>query len=300
MEWGLLATMLPTQAQIKTAVVTMVVIFVYFFINRKITQFRTKRRLTRELAHHDNFAYGLSYAGSIFAFVVIASDILNGLSFNDLMTDSLYAAVFAALAVMFLELGRYIHDNHILFSFDEGQAINQKNVAGAFVDNAAMIANAVCITAIYHWSGAQSYKDLPIMILMFCFCQIMLLMVARWREHQYAKANQGESMQRSLRHENLSMSIYYAGYLIAGALAIKTGSHLSSYQPDNVITNIIHFIVASFVVMLLTAVLSSIGSKIVLANIDSDIEISHQDNIGIATIEFVVTIAMALVLLKVF
>lgn len=300
MDLGFFNSLMPTSEQIKTTLLTIVVVFIYFFVNRAITQFRTKRRLTRELAQHDNFAYGLSYAGSIFAFVLIASELLLGLTFEDVASDSLHAAVYAALAVVFLELGRYVHDRHILFNFDENQAINQRNVAGAFVDSASVIANAICIIAVYHWSGADELRDLPVILLMFSICQVMLLMLTRWREYQYAKANQGESMQRTLSQENLALSIYYAGFLIAGALAIKTGAHISHYRPEEFISNVVNFVLASTAVMAATAILSALGSKIVLARIDSDVEISHQDNVGIATIEFAITIAIALVLLKIF
>lgn len=300
MNSGLIEGLTPSSEQIKTILLTLTVVFVYFFVNRLITQYRTKRRLTHELAQNDNFAYGLSYAGSIFAFVLMASELFRGLSFADMTADSIHALVYAVLAVLFLELGRYIHDRHILFNFDENKAINQRNIAGAFVDSASVIANAICIVAIYHWSGADALNDLPIIILMFCICQAMLLMITRWREYQYAKTNQGESMQRTLSHENLSLSIYYAGFLIAGALAIKTGSHISHYRPEEFVSNVVNFILASTGVMIATAILSALGSKIVLAKIDADVEINHQDNVGIATIEFAVTVAIALVLLKIF
>ncbi len=300
MDLSFINQLIPSNEQVKTILLTFTLVFLYFFVNRKITQYRTKRHLTVELAKHDNFAYGLSYAGSIFGFVLIASEVLSGLSFNDVRSDTLHGIVYALLAVVFVELGRYIHDRHILFNFDENNAINHRNIAGAVVDSASVIANAICIIAIYYWSGANSFGDLPITLLMFCLSQAMLLMITRWRESQYAKANQGESMQRMLSQGNLSLSIYYAGFLIAGALAIKTGAHISHYDGAEVVSDVINFVLASTAIMILTALLSALGSKIVLANIDADIEINHQDNVGIALIEFAVTIAIALILLKVF
>jgi hypothetical protein len=300
MDLGYSVTSLLTSTQLKTTLVTLVIVFIYFWINRRITQFRTHRSLTIELAQHDNFAYGLSYAGSIFAFVLVASEVFRGLSFSDPVADIVHTLVYATLSIVFLELGRYIHDRHILFNFDENKAINQKNVAGAVVDAASMITNAICIIAIYQWSGVNTLDDLPIIILMFLICQAQLMMLARWREYRFARSNQGESMQRTLSYENLSLSVFYAGYLIAAALAIKTGSYISDYQPSNMTSNVASFFLASTGIMVATVMLSALGSKIVLAKINSNVEISHQDNVGIATIEFAVIVSFALVLLRVF
>ncbi|NQZ11779.1 MAG: DUF350 domain-containing protein [Algicola sp.] len=291
---------LVTIAQIKTTLITLTIVYVYFVLNRYITQYRTKRRLTQELAQHDNFAYGLSYAGSIFAFVLMASEVFPGVSFTDPLADTVHAVVYALLALIFLELGRFIHDRHILFNFDENKAINQKNVAGAIIDAASVIANAICVVAIYHWTGANTLDDLPIIILMYLICQVQLLMLTRWREYRYARVNQGESMQRTLSYENTSLSIQHAGYLIAGALAIRTTSHISYYLPSQITSNVASFILVSTAVMVATIVFSGLASKIVLAKINSNVEISHQDNVGIATIEFSVLVAISMVLLRVF
>ncbi|MFT5163705.1 MAG: hypothetical protein ACI9FJ_002302 [Alteromonadaceae bacterium] len=286
--------------KIKTTLITLVIVFIYFFINRWITQYRTGRKLNKELALLDNFAYGLSYAGSIFAFVLIAGEVFRGLSFEDLFADSIHALIYAALAVAFMEMGRYIHDHHILFNFDENKAINQKNIAGAFVDAASIIANAICIIAIYHWSGANTMDDLLIIIIMFFITQAYFLLLARWREYRYAKANQGDSMQRTLSYENLSLSIHYSGYLIAGALNIKTASQITHYLPAEITTNVLAFFLYGSCFMIANIAFAFIGSKIVLNHINADVEINHQDNVGIATVEFTIIVSLALMIMKVF
>lgn len=286
--------------QLKTTLVTIVIVFIYFFINRWITQYRTGRKLNKELALLDNFAYGLSYAGSIFAFVLIAGEVFRGLSFEDLFADSVHAMIYAGLGVIFMEMGRYIHDHHILFNFDENDAINHKNIAGAFVDAASVIANAICIIAIYHWSGANTMDDLLIIIIMFFIAQAYLLGLTRWREYRYARANQGDSMQRTLTYENLSLSIHYAGYLLAGALAMKTASQVTRYIPSEITTNVMSFFLHSLFFFIVNVMVAFVGSKIVLSHINADVEINHQDNVGIATVEFTIVVAIALMLMKIF
>ncbi|MFT4925712.1 MAG: hypothetical protein ACI8WB_001807 [Phenylobacterium sp.] len=286
--------------QLKITLVTLVIVFIYFFINRWITQYRTGRKLNQELAHFDNFAYGFSYAGSIFAFVLIAGEILRGLSFDDLLADSIHALIYAGLAMAFMEMGRFIHDRYILANFDENKAINHKNIAGAFVDAASIIANATCIIAIYHWSGANTMDDLLIIIIMFFISQAYLLVLARWREYRYAKKNQGDSMQRTLTYENQSLSIHYAGYLIAGSLAVKTASQVTRYVPSEIATNIIGFFALSGAIISANIFFAYIGSKIALHHINADVEINHQDNVGIATVEFTIIVSIGLMIMKVF
>jgi uncharacterized membrane protein YjfL (UPF0719 family) len=286
--------------RLKTTTITLVIVFIYFFINRRITQYRTGRKLNKELAQKDNIAYGLSYAGSTFAFVLIASEVLRGLRFDDWLNDGLHALVYAGLAVVFMELGRYIYDHHILAKFDENNAINHKNIAGAFVDAANMVANALCIIAIYRWNGADNMDDLLVITIMFFLSQFQLLLITRWREFRYARINQGGSLQNTLSYENLSLSIHYAGYLLAMALAINTASQLSHYIPHELATNVLSFFVLSAGFMLATIVFAAIGSKIVLARIDTDIEIDQQDNTGIAAVEFAIIVSIGLMLMKVF
>ncbi len=286
--------------QLKITLVTLVIVFIYFFINRWITQYRTERKLNKELAYRDNFAYGLSYAGSIFGFVLIAGEVFRGLQFDDLFADSIHALIYGALAVAFMELGRFIHDRYILFGFDENSAINHKNIAGAFVDAASVIANAICIIAIYDWSGANTMDDLLVIIIMFFIAQAYLLTLARWREFRYAQLNQGDSMQRTLCYENLSLSIHYAGYLLAGALAIKTSSQITHYMPSEITTNVLWFFFFAISFMAANILFAYIGSKIVLTHINADVEINHQDNVGIATVEFTIMVSLGLMLMKIF
>ena len=284
-------------AELKAILITLTIVLVYFAINRSITHYRTHRKLNQELAEYDNFAYGLSYAGSIFAFVFIAGAVFGQHSFGDPLQDSFHITLYAILTIGCVEAGRFIHDRFILRYFDENKAINHKNTAGAFIDAASVITNAICVVAIFNWSGPHTIADVVTVISLYLICQLQLLLLTRWREYRYAKNNQGESMQRTLGYENLALSIQHAGYLIAGALAIKITTFLLLYSPGAFFDNISGFVLVGTLVMIFTVIFAAVGSNIVLRGINIESEIGFQDNVGIATVEFSVLVSTALVLL---
>jgi len=279
---------------LRTIAATLVIVMIYFAINRFITSIRTERKLNKELAEKDNFAYGLSYAGSIFAFVLIASEVFSGIDYAKPAEQLIKIIAYGLLTIGCVEIGRYIHDKFILVNFDENKAINQRNIAGAVIDAASVLANAIAVVAIVRFSGEHSLEKLPIIIIIYGLFQLQLLLLTRWREYRHAINNQGDSMQRTLSYENISLSFVHAGYLISAALAVKTANHLTMYQHEEHISNVISIVVISFVVMILTIMMAALGSKIVLKGINAETEIDHQDNIGIATIELSLLLAIAL------
>lgn len=284
---------------LQTMLMTLVIVLIYFAINRVITGYRTGRQPTEELAVRDNFAYGLSYAGSIFAFVWIASEVFSGINYDDPVELVGKIIVYGILTIGCVEIGRYIHDRFILVSFDENKAINQRSITAALIDAASLISNAIAVIAIVRWSGEHSLAQLPTIIVLYGIFQLQLLGLTRWREYRFANDNQGDSMQRIMSFETISLSIKHAGYLIAAALAVKTATQVGLHLPQNHISNIINLTIISSAVMVLTIILAALSSKIVLRGINAESEIDHQDNVGIATIELSILVAIAMMFVSI-
>lgn len=281
-------------AHLTTVATTIVIVFIYLGINRYITEYRTGRNLHQELGEHDNFAYGLSYAGTIFAFLTIASEVFGQLSLSFKSSNIINMVLVGVLTIICIEAGRFIHDRLIMVGFDENEAINKRNLAGATIDAASVVANAIVVVAIFNWYGGHDFLELPIILVVYVIFQIHLLLLTRWREHRYAEYNQGESMQRTFKIENLAISIQHSGYLIALALAAKTTTQVLIYDQQSTTANLLGFTLGTLLVMILTIIIAAISHKIILNNINSEVEIGHQNNIGIATVEMSTLVAVAL------
>lgn len=282
-------------AHLATLATTLVIVFIYLGINRYITEYRTGRNLHQELGEHDNFAYGLSYAGTIFAFLTIASEVFGQLSLKITSSNVINIIIVGVLSIVCIEVGRFIHDRLIMVDFDENEAINKRNLAGATIDAASVIANAIAVVAIFNWYGGHDLIELPIILFVYVIFQLQLLLLTRWREYRYAQSNQGESIQHTFKIENLAISIQHSGYLIALALSAKTTTQILVYNQQTTTANLLGFAIGTVFVMALTIIIAAISHKIILNNINSDVEIGHQNNIGIATVEMSTLVAVALV-----
>lgn len=282
-------------AHLATFATTIIIVFIYLAINRYITEYRTGRNLHKELGERDNFAYGLSYAGTIFAFLTIASEVFGQLSLSFKANNIFNMCIVAVLSIICIEAGRFIHDKLIMKGFDENEAINKRNLAGATVDASSVITNAIAVVAIFNWYGGHQLMELPIILIVYVIFQLQLFLLTRWRARRYAEYNQGESIERIFKSENLAISIQHSGYLIALGLAAKTTTQVLIYDQQATTANLLGFAFGTVLVMLLTIIIAAISHKIILKNINSGVEIGHQNNVGIATVEMSTLTAIALV-----
>ena len=280
--------------------ISFAVICLTIFLLRIITQIKLKQALKDELAQHDNFAMGINFASEISVVIATIAFLFDEISVNTAQSNPLKVAVLIVLLFSFIKVGHLIHRKWILHRFNEEAAILKQNVCAALVDSGMLMANFIMTLGIYTWTHTQGFSNLLIALVSFFLLQGMFALDSKIREHRFAKANQGASLQSNFNLENTSIGIRYAGKSIGLALASYAGLSSATFQNGKMVENLFTLVMHCGVMWILLYALTFVVKKISLPNIDAALEVDHQDNIGIACIEFAVFCAIGYLLISMF
>lgn len=276
------------------------VICLTIFVLRVITQIRVKQALKDELAQYDNFAMGISFASEILVVIATIAFLFDEISVRTAHSEPIKVAILILLLFGFIKLGHLIHRKWILHRFNEEEAILKQNVCAALVDSSMLIANCIITLGLYTWTHTQGFSNLLIASVSFFLLQGMFALDSKIREQRFAKANQGASLQSNFNLENTSIGIRYAGKSVGLALAAYAGLSSAEFQSGKMVENLFTVVMHCGVMWVLLYALTYIVEKLSLPNIDTALEIDHQDNIGIACIVFAIFCAIGYLLISMF
>ncbi|ASM48869.1 hypothetical protein PESP_a0641 [Pseudoalteromonas espejiana DSM 9414] len=280
--------------------ISFAVICITIFSLRIVAQLKAKQALKDELAQHDNFAMGISFASEITVVIATMAFLFDEISMSTAQHNPLKVVILIVLLFSFIKVGHLIHRKWILHRFNEEAAILKQNVCAALVDSGMLLANCIIALGLYTWTHAQGFSNLLIAFVSFFTLQGMFALDSKIREHRFAKANQGASLQSNFNLENTSIGIRYAGKSIGLALAVYAGLSSAAFQNGKMVENIFTLVMHCGVMWVLLYCLSFVIKAISLPNIDTALEVDHQDNIGIACIEFAVFCAIGYLLISMF
>lgn len=249
-----------------------------------------------ELAKEDNFAFGISVAGSVAALGIVLTGAITGENAESYLMEAVGMLSYGLLGLILIKIGRVIHDRVALNQLDKVAQIKAKNVAIGLVDAASTIATAIIIKAVLLWVHGIDINTFIAIISGFLVSQLMLVLVTRMKEAQYAKNNQNDSLQEALENGQLALAIRYSGQVISTALAVTAASYFFTYSPETLWTNILAWFGFSIVMTVLVSLLTTIAKKLILWGINLVEEVDHQSNIGVASVEMAVSISIALIL----
>jgi len=256
----------------------------------------SKVNSTEELAKEDNFAFGISVAGSVFALGIVLTGAITGEAASSYAMEAIGMLAYGGYGLILIKVGRIIHDKVALQHLDKNALIIEKNLTIGIIDAAGAIATAIIIRAVLLWVDGLNLSTFIAITSGFIVAQMMLIIVTRLRERQYAKNNQEDSLQEALSNGQLALAIRYSGQVISTALAVTAASHFLIYSPETLIANLLGWLVFGIVMTLLVALLTAIAKRIVLWGINLVEEVDQQHNVGVASIEMATSIAIALIL----
>jgi hypothetical protein len=263
---------------------------------RFISGLSAKVNSTQELAQKDNFAFGISVAGSVAAVGMFHTGAISGENAPSYWMEFVGMLAYGTLGLILIKIGRVIHDKLSLQHINKTEEILKQNLTIGIVDAAGAIATAIIIRAVLLWVHGLDVDTFIAIIAGFIISQAILLLVTRLKERQYAKNNQGDCLQEAFSKGQTAIAIRYAGQLISTALAVTAASHFLTYSPDTLFTNLVSWFVFAIVMTLLVAVLTAIAKRIVLWGINLVEEVDQQQNIGVACVEMATSISIALIL----
>ncbi len=251
---------------------------------------------TDELSKKDNFAFGISVAGSILALGIVLTGAITGENASSYLMEVIGMLSYGIFGLLLIKVGRIIHDKVALQQLDKMALIKEQNLTIGIVDAAGAIATAIIIRSVLLWVDGLSISTFIAITCGFIVAQTMLVIVTRIREKQYAKNNQNDSLQEALSNGQLALAIRYSGQVISTALAVTAASHFLVYSPETLVINLMGWLAFGIVMTLLVAILTALAKRIVLWGIDLVEEVDQQHNIGVASIEMATSISIALIL----
>tara|TARA_R110001583_G_scaffold12280_12_gene54689 strand:+ start:10055 stop:10957 length:903 start_codon:yes stop_codon:yes gene_type:complete len=251
---------------------------------------------TEELAHKDNFAFGVSVAGSILALGIVLTGAITGENAPSYLMEIIGMLAYGTYGLILIKVGRIIQDKVALQHLNKTELIKDKNLTIGIIDAAGAIATAIIIRAVLLWVDGLDISTFIAITSGFVVAQAVLVLVTRIRESQYAKNNQDDSLQAALSEGQLALAIRYSGQVISTALAVTAASHFIIYSPETLVINLIGWLVFGLIMTLFVSLLTSLAKRIVLWGINLVEEVDQQHNIGVASIEMATSIAIALIL----
>lgn len=256
----------------------------------------SKVNSTEELAQKDNFAFGVSVAGSVLALGIVLTGAITGENAPSYMMEIIGMLAYGTYGLVLIKVGRIIQDKVALQHLNKTELIKEKNLTIGIIDAAGAIATAIIIRAVLLWVDGLDISTFIAITSGFMVAQAVLVLVTRIREKKYAKNNQEDCLQEALSDGQLALAIRYSGQVISTALAVTAASHFLVYSPDTLVMNLLGWLVFGLVMTILVAILTSIAKRIVLWGINLVEEVDQQHNIGVASIEMATSISIALIL----
>jgi uncharacterized membrane protein YjfL (UPF0719 family) len=263
---------------------------------RFVSGLSAKVNTADELAKEDNFAFGVSLAGSLAALGIVLTGAITGENAESFVMEIIGMSAYGIYGLILIKVGRIIHDRVALHHIDKTALIKEQNLTIGLVDAAGAISTAIIIRAVLLWVDGLDINTFIAITSGFVVAQTMLVLVTRLRERQYAKNNQNDCLQEALSKGQLALALRYSGQMISTALAVTAASHFLTYSPDTLVENLLGWLVFGIVMTILVALLTAVAKRIVLIGINLVEEVDQQHNVGVASIEMTISISIALIL----
>lgn len=250
---------------------------------------------TSELSKQDNFAFGISIAGGSLAIAIILLATLSGESAATLGEEVLNITGYLIGGIVCLIIGMMINDSLIFSQFSLKAAIKEHNISAGIVQGATMIALGIMIANGMNWEPTGDIREAYIILPIFAVSLFILFVVSKYRALIYKKRNQGQSLQQALKDCNSALAIRYAGHMIGTAFAVGASSGLVTYLSADKVSSVLSWSIVAIVITLMITPLEALARKFVLPGINVGEEVDKQKNIGVASIEAVIFIAIGLI-----
>jgi uncharacterized membrane protein YjfL (UPF0719 family) len=265
-----------------------------------LSGFFTKTSVRSELGEKDNFAFGISMAGGMLSLTIVLSSVVGRHNHLGYEGAALGMLLFGGIGIVLVKVGRYAHDKVVLNRLDKNKMISEKNVSVAIVDAGSSIASAIIIKSIIDWAVGSNVDTFIAILSGSMVVLSVLLLTTRLYERRYASNNQDHSFQRDLCKGQLALAIQHSGNLIGTAIAVSSAGSILVYEPNSYVSNMTGWLVVSGGLSVFLIILSSVSKRIILSGVNWKTEVDLHHNVGIASIEFVLSIGLALLIAGLF
>ncbi len=250
-----------------------------------------------ELGEKDNFAFGISVAGRMLALCLVLSAVVGRHIGLGIEIAAMGTLLFGVVGIVLIKVGRLAHDKLILHRLDKDISIQERNSSVAVVDASSAIASAIIIHAMIRWVQGTDANAVVGILSGFVIVLSVLLLTTRMYEIRFARNNQNDSFQGMLRKGNLALAIQHSGTLIATAIVVSAAGRILNYQAETYVSNLTGWLICGLIASISLALVVGLAKRIVLFGLNGKTEIDLQGNVGLACLEWVLSVGIAMIAL---
>jgi hypothetical protein len=276
--------------------IALILLFVVRWMSGRVT----KISVSNELGERDNFAFGISVAGRMLSLCIVLGSVVGRHIGEGYQGAAIGMLLFGVISIALVKLGRIAHDKIVLNKLDKEQMIADKNVSVALVDAASAIASAIMLRSMLLWVEGTDVNAIVAITTGFIVVLLVLLLMTRLYELRFATNNQNDSFQKILCKGHIALAIEHSGNLIGTAIIVSAASVLLTYDPQTYVSNVTGWLIVGFALSMSLLMMVTVAKRLVLSGLDWKQEVDQQHNVGVASIQLVLSVGIAFIVIGVF
>ncbi|MDO6691895.1 DUF350 domain-containing protein [Aliiglaciecola sp. 3_MG-2023] len=250
---------------------------------------------TEELGSQDNIAFGISVAGRMLALCLVLSAAAASSDTNGFEEAAMSMLLYGLVGILLIKIGRILNDKIILNRINKEAMIKDRNTSVAIVDAASSVSTALIVSNVMLWVIGTDLNALFAVISGFIVTQAILLLRTRIYERRFLALSQSNTFQQTIAKGQLAVAVQHSGNLLATAIVVSASSSLLIYTPQGYVSNLTGWLIVGMGLTLMLLVLVIVAKKIILAGLNLAQEVEQQHNVGVASIEMVLSVGLALI-----
>jgi len=298
-----------------------VIAFLLLMSLRFISGFITKSNSLDQLAVKDNFAFGVSLAGSCLGLLIMLHGAISGEAGDNAGLEFGLISTYGVMGVIIMSGGKLLLDIVVFRKIDIKAEVMNENMAAAILDVSNTLSSAILVWASMGWIETNEFVGCLVALCLFIVVQLILMVfinVHIWvflcfnrerlqlkrdehagRLQEIGKTGSGSQswhvgLEEHFVGGNQALAWRYFGNVVGLSFMTAAGPNLVRYDDNETIRLVYGIcIIAGFSIAfcLLHFVLSFLARKLVLWGINLKQEVDEQRNVGVASVEAVVSIA---------
>jgi len=283
-------------ALLATYAVDFIVIVLIFASLRWFSSLLAHTHLNEILAQQNNFAYGISLAGSLIAIAIMLTGAASGEPAATLQQEFITMLAYGLSGIALMWLTRQVFDHLALPNISISSLIAENNVTAGLIDAANMIASAIIIRAIMLWMEGDSLGGLLIVLLGFVLSQVVMILATFYRRWLFKRCHPDSDLQQQFSQGHIALAIRFVGHRIGLALSVAASSSLLTYQTEQMGLLLSLWLASALALTVLFTLFAWLIRYILLPGIAINEEVTEQGNIAIAAIQAAIYVSVGFLL----
>lgn len=251
---------------------------------------------TKEIAHNDNKAFGISLAGAMISVSIMLMGVVSGDAGYNLGNEALTVILFGMIGISLMWLTRIAFDRISFPHLSIHDQIMKGNMSASIIDACNMIATAIIIKGAMVWVDGDMTMAIIAVVISFIASQIIMAAATLYRVKVYDRRHNGDQLHQAIEADNVALALRFSAYRVGIAIAVSAAFTAVEYDADAfMLVFMLWFAVALVLFMLLTLIAIVIRHG-VLHRVNIGEEVGQQGNIAVGAIEGSIYIVVGLLL----